>query len=104
MHITVTRDACCAQDDQIGPLDMRFEIHTHTRLDELVEQIVASHFLQYSGSHTHMAATIGEQVVAQVYSNYYCPDQPPQYLIPADTPVAGLLEQGTLHFAFIRQS
>lgn len=52
MKIEVRRQACCAQDDQLGPLVMFIDVSHSTRVWELAKKIGESGFLQFSGTHS----------------------------------------------------
>jgi hypothetical protein len=100
MQILVTREACCAQDDQLGPLDATYALEPGATLRELVEQIIRSGFLQYSSSHTSMLGKAGSVEIVKVYSSYYLPGRAPEYLVAASEPAARLLEGKVLRFRF----
>ena len=51
MKIEVIREACCSQDDQLGPLSIEVEIPEKAMVWELAREIGEANFLQFSGSH-----------------------------------------------------
>jgi len=66
MRVRVLREACCAQDDQLGPLEATYEVPHGSTIGDLVLAIVESRFLQYSASHTSLAGFIGEEQFVRV--------------------------------------
>lgn len=51
MKIEVTRQACCAQDDQLGPLIIDIEVNQTATVQSLAKKIGEAKFLQFSGTH-----------------------------------------------------
>lgn len=60
MNIVVTREACCAQDDQLGPLTLNLELSDSVSIQELAKIIGESGFLQFSGTHNIITVFTGE--------------------------------------------
>jgi len=56
MKIKLSRQACCAQDDQIGPLETYIELPKETKIWELAKVVGESNFLQFSSSHNILNA------------------------------------------------
>src|SRR5690554_4416727 len=48
MRIEVTREACCSQDDQLGPLTLQIELAEESVIWELARKIGEANFLQFS--------------------------------------------------------
>ena len=101
MRVTVLRDACCAQDDQLGPLEAIYEIEQATTIGELVAVVVGSRFLQYSGSHVSLVAFAGDRPLARVFSAYHAPDRSPEFNVPATSLVTDLVGNQAVHFRFV---
>ncbi len=99
MRIEITRDACCAQDDQIGPLEMAFEVAPDALLRDLVTIVVNAGFLQYSSSHVTMVGFAGKTEIARISSPYYTKREP-EYLLSPDLSISELLKNGQIHFQF----
>lgn len=99
MRIEITRQACCAQDDQIGPLEMMFDVDESNTLFDLVEQVVERRFLQYSSTHTTMIGAAGDIDIVRVSSPYYRNEQP-EYLVNPDLPISEVIKNGSIHFRF----
>jgi hypothetical protein len=99
MKIEVLRDACCAADDQLGPLSMNLELDDEAPLQNLVELVVESGFLQYSSSHTSMLGHVKRAPVVRVHSPYYSKAKT-QYLIASTTPIKEALPDGSIDFRF----
>jgi len=50
MRIEVTREACCSQDDQLGPLSLQIELSEESLIWELAKEIGEANFLQFSST------------------------------------------------------
>ena len=99
MKIAVEREACCAADDQAGPLEMTVDIPTSATLHSLAEQIRKSGFLQYSASHhTIFGATAGRRLLS--ISSQYHSDGKVVYFTDQAKTVQELLPDGRLRFTF----
>lgn len=96
MLIEVTREACCTQDDQIGPLEAIFEVPEDGTLGDLVRVVTASAFLQYSSTHTKLTAFGGERPLAHVFGDGRDPD----FIAPAEQPLRSVM--GPVSFRFVR--
>jgi len=51
MNIKVIRQACCAQDDQLGPLCIDINLDKDATIQDLAKAIGKARFLQFSGTH-----------------------------------------------------
>jgi len=51
MNINVIRQACCAQDDSLGPLSLNVELKENSTIQDLARSIGEAKFLQFSGTH-----------------------------------------------------
>lgn len=97
MIIQVIREACCAADDQLGPLDASYEITPETSLSELVERIVQSRFLQFSSTHHSLCGESNGRLLVEVHA----PGGPaPIFHAPASERVSELIGENTLIFDF----
>jgi hypothetical protein len=56
MKIKLSRQACCAQDDQAGPLETYIELPEESKIWELAQIVGESNFLQFSSSHNILNA------------------------------------------------
>ena len=54
MKIEVVREACCSQDDQLGPLSIEVDIPERAMVWELAREIGEADFLQFSGTHRNI--------------------------------------------------
>ncbi|MRW89104.1 hypothetical protein GJ699_03810 [Duganella sp. FT80W] len=99
MKIKVLREACCAADDQVGPLSLSLEFDGQVTLQSLVESVVASGFLQYSSSHTSMFGYFGEVAVVRVYSPYHSTRET-EYLADPATPIQAVSGNYLVDFRF----
>lgn len=84
MRVQVEREACCSQDDQIGPLTATYESPHHATLRDLVDDVLRSGFLQFSSTHTTMVGSIGATDVVRVLSSSF---KAPRYVEPGDRPL-----------------
>lgn len=99
MQVKVLRQACCAADDQLGPLDAVFTVDEAASLAELVERIRAARFLQFSATHDRLFGEVGERCLVEV-----CAPGGPAPVFHADpaVPVRALIGPQTLFFNFRR--
>ncbi len=100
MHILVSREACCSQDDQLGPLEHIFDLAIDATLIDLVNTVVKSSFLQYSSSHTSMVGAFGATPVARVFSPHGDAKPESEFLLSPTLRVAELVALGELRFRF----
>lgn len=66
MKIEVTRQACCFQDDQIGPLKMVVDMPDGAAIWELAKEIGEAGFLQFSGTHSFIAVYCGQKLLFSI--------------------------------------
>jgi len=59
MNLEITRQACCVQDDQLGPLMLNLEVVDSSTIQDLARAIGGSGFLQFSGTHNFIVASSG---------------------------------------------
>jgi hypothetical protein len=59
MNIKVIREACCAQDDSLGPLTLNVELDENSTIQDLARSIGEAKFLQFSGTHNLIYAWSG---------------------------------------------
>jgi hypothetical protein len=100
LQVRVLRDACCAQDDQLGPLESTYSFGPGATLADLVATVVHSRFLQYSSSHTTLTAFIGTKAIVRVFSDSHLPGRAPEYLAASDTLLASAVAGSTVDFRF----
>lgn len=101
MRVQVLREACCAQDDQLGPLEATYDVPHGSTIGDLVRVIVESRFLQYSASHTSLVGFIGQEQIVRVFSAYYVPGREPEFVMPAATLVTNLVRDQPIEFRFV---
>src|SRR4051812_19316608 len=102
MKIAVHREACCSQDDQLGPLDMDFELDASCRLDALLAAVMGARFLQFSSSHTEMSCRAEGRELARVFSPYAVPQRATAFVAAPDALVDSLAPGGAVEFVFDR--
>lgn len=97
MRIQVTRQACCAADDQVGPLDATYVCEPSAPLSKLIQEIVASGFLQFSSTHDRITGEVdGKRIVV-----VGVPGGPaPQFFVDQTELVGHVVGQRTLDFRF----
>jgi len=101
VHVRVLREACCAQDDQLGPLEATYEVRPNATLREFVASVVDSGFLQYSASHTSMVGFVEGKEFVRVFSPYYCKSHTSEFLVGSDQLAANALGGCGVHFRFV---
>lgn len=97
--VEITRQAVCAADDQIGPLDLVLEVKSGESIRSLIERILANGFLQFSSSHNVISGFAGENEIARVFSSSEV-----EYLISCDSPWVEHLPSKSMSFRFPRSS
>lgn len=100
MKIMVRRQACCAQDDQFGPLEAEYEVDERCRLDEFLDAIERSGFLQFSSTHARMSCWIGGRKVGTVFGPGHLVRRKPWHAIDPASPVRDLASKGMVEFVF----
>ena len=97
MKIRVIRQACCAADDQVGPLDAEYVLADTATLAELADQIRTSRFLQFSSTHNRISGEIGGLCVLTMFPA----DGPPtEFHVSPDALVCDVVGNRTLFFYF----
>ena len=100
VQIRVLRDACCSQDDQLGPLETTYSFGMDATLSDLVRAVISSKFLQYSSTHTTLTGFIEGVPFVKVPSEYYLPGSAPEYSLPGDAPLATVVRGRAVEFRF----
>ncbi|MDB5846900.1 MAG: hypothetical protein JWP29_652 [Rhodoferax sp.] len=100
MKIDVHREACCAQDDQLGPLAMSLEVAEQCSLAEFLAAVAAARFLQYSATHTALHCRVAGRPVATVFSPYTLPVRTPEFVVSPATLLHDLATDHRVVFHF----
>ena len=100
MKIMMVRQACCSQDDQIGPLDAFYEVDERCRLDEFLDAVESSGFLQFSSTHSAMGCVFAGKEVARVFRPLYLVRRKPTFTIDPATLVRDIPTRGHVGFFF----
>lgn len=100
MKIMVVRQACCSQDDQIGPLEAEYEVDERCRLDEFLEAVELSGFLQFSSTHARMSCRIGGRKVGTVFGPGHLVRRKSWHAIDPASLVRDLASKGMVEFVF----
>jgi hypothetical protein len=98
--VRVFREACCAQDDQLGPLDATFDVRSSATIGELVSAIVGSGFLQYSSSHTSLVGSVRGKPFVRVFSSYHAAGRGSEFSVPETELIASVVGDQTIEFRF----
>lgn len=101
MQVLVLRDACCAQDDQLGPLDASFNVSLNTTLGELISAVVESNFLQFSSSHVTLQGEVDGTAVVRVFSSFYLNGKDAEFFVSADQLASTIVGVSYLRFRFV---
>lgn len=99
MKLQIFRQAVCAADDQMGPLELEVEVPESALLSDVVHEINRSRFLQFSSSHTVMTGFSGGRALFRLFSPYSA-GQCDEYLISADEYVKEVISNGVIEFKF----
>lgn len=97
MQVRVTRQACCAADDQAGPLEAVYAMSADATMAELVERIRASKFLQFSSTHNRLSGEVDGVCVVEVFAGW---GRGPQFHADPGAAVAAVVGRHTLDFCF----
>lgn len=100
MKIMVVRQACCAQDDQIGPLEAEYDVDEKCRLDEFLDAVDRPGFLQFSSTHVRMSCRIGGRKVGTVFGSSYLVRRKPVCAIDPASLIRNILSEGAIEFVF----
>lgn len=93
----MTRQACCAADDQMGPLEASYTLAQDATLAELLERIRASKFLQFSSTHNRLSGEVDGVCVVEVFAGW---GQEPQFHAGPQARVDSLIGRRPLDFFF----
>ena len=61
MKIEITREACCSQDDQLGPLKLVIYLPEGAAIWELAKKVGEAKFLQFTSSHNIIDVYCGQK-------------------------------------------
>ena len=100
MKITVYRQACCSQDDQLGPLEAEFSIGANTNISSFIQEVVKSNFLQFSSSHNRITGEIDGKGIVVVFSQHFTNYRQPEFQVSPSTPAIDLLNDKEISFYF----
>lgn len=100
MQVRVLRDACCSQDDQLGPLEATYSFGPGATLADLVTAVIDSPFLQYSSSHTTLTGFIAETAFVKVFSSFHLPGHAPEFLTARDALLERTVTGKVVEFRF----
>lgn len=101
LQVRVLRDACCSQDDQLGPLEATYSFGAGATLADLVTAVIDSPFLQYSSSHTTLTGFIADTAFVKVFSRFHLPDQAPEFLAARDALLESTVTGKVVEFRFV---
>ena len=66
MIVHIRREACCSQDDQLGPLEIRLAFDENATLEQVIIEALTVNFLQYSSSYNHMIGRVEDQKIVEI--------------------------------------
>ena len=100
MKFHVAREACCSQDDQLGPLSATYDLDAGATLQDLADTVLRSNFLQFTSTHSVMAGRVEGEAVVRVFG----PEgsfRKPQYLKPPNALAKDVVGGSALNFRFV---
>ena len=97
MIVHITREACCSQDDQLGPLEIQLEFDENATLEQVIKEICRLKFLQYSSSHNHMIGRTDDQKIVEILLL----QEEVIFHLQKDSLVKKLITENGLSFSFI---
>ena len=96
-EIKVTREACCAADDQTMPLELVLAVSDGETLESALQRVIAADFLQFSSTHTRAIGFVGSEPVARIVANFRTRPVA-EFLAPAQGAVSTVIPSGLLAF------
>ena len=100
MKITVYRQACCSQDDQLGPLEAEYNIGVDTTISSLIQDVAKSNFLQFSSSHNRITGEIDGKEIVVVFSQHFTNNRQPEFKVSPSALAIELLNDKEMSFHF----
>jgi len=100
MQVLVLREACCSQDDQLGPLEATYDLTDGMTVFEFVRTVVRSRFLQFSSTRTTLTGFVGDAPIVKVRATDHGRDFAPVFLVPSEQLLEPLLSTGPVEFRF----
>ncbi|MEG2724209.1 MAG: hypothetical protein RR944_16110, partial [Acinetobacter sp.] len=97
MIVHIIREACCSQDDQLGPLEIQLEFDENATLEQVIKEIFRLKFLQYSSSYNHMIGRTDDQKIVEIL----LPQEEVIFHLQKDSLVKKLITENGLSFSFI---
>ncbi|WP_371436612.1 hypothetical protein [Polaromonas sp.] len=102
MKVKVHREACCAQDDQLGPLENNFELADDCTVADFIDAVVSSRFLQFSSTLTRMVCRVADKEFAILFSPHEAPAREPQFRVSPHGAIKKLATTLIFNFVFDR--
>lgn len=99
MKLSIEREACCAADDQMGPLELWMEVAPDTPLKDLVERIRHRRFLQYSSTHHTLYGVAAGHTLVSIGSEDHG-DGKVVYFVEHTKTIGELIPEGRIRFSF----
>jgi hypothetical protein len=96
-EIKVTREACCAADDQTMPLELVLPVSGGETLESALQRVIEADFLQFSSTHASATGFVGNEPVARVVANFRTRPAA-EFLAPALGVVSAVIPSGLLEF------
>lgn len=100
MKLTVYRDACCAQDDQCGPLEAEYSMDVDATFAALIDEIIKSRFLQFSSTHNRISGEADGKVLVKIFSPCGPCSRPPEFTVSPSLRAVDVLSERSLSFRF----
>ena len=109
MKIAVHRQACCSQDDQLGPLEAEYVIEADATFSSLIEKIIRSGFLQFSSTHNRISGEVDNKWLVEIFAPDRAPFSPdpiepeakqPEFNVNPDERAVDVLSGQILSFRF----
>jgi len=97
MIVHIIREACCSQDDQLGPLEIQLEFDENATLEQVIKEICRLKFLQYSSSHKYLIGRTNDQKIVEIL----LPQEEIIFHIQKDSLIKNLITENGLNFSFI---
>lgn len=99
MKILIERDACCGADDQIGPLALSTEMAPDSSLEEFVQRIRETGFLQYTATHHTIFGEAAGQTLVSIGSETHAQGEI-KWFVDRTRTVREFIPRGRIRFVF----
>ena len=99
MKIEIIRDAVCAADDNLGPLMLEVDVTSDDTIEDVINKIKKSKFLQFSSSQTSITGYINNVAFAKLHDEYNS-KKPTEFYVSPDSRFLNMSGYESIEFRF----